>query len=121
MKWRPQTILCACSFCPPGPWQWLDPGAFVVKWKELPGLGLSQRLVVTETDCGKCAGKRDLLGSEWEGLGVFPVSERCHSVQNSTQGMGKVFASQPVPLLLCTFVYFSLWKAMSVLLQLLQR
>lgn len=80
----------------------------MVKWKELTGLGLSQRFVVTEIGSGKCAGKRFLLGSELEGLGVSPVAEGCHSVQDSTQGMDKVFASQPVSLLLCTFVYFSL-------------
>lgn len=85
-------------------------------------LACPRGLLLTEVDCGKCGGKRHLLGSEWEGMGVSPVSEGIgHSVQNSTQGMGKVFASRPVPLLLCTFVYFSLWTAISVLVQLLQR
>lgn len=64
-------------------------------------------------------GKRHLLGSEWEGLGMSPVS-----AQNSTQEMGKGLSSQPVPLLLCTLVIspsgLSLCYCRDKILQILQ-
>lgn len=133
VKWRPShhhVCLCFLSswgVLAAGSWCFYGCSVFcsyTSAWCETAGaarFGLPPWLLVTEVGCGKCEGKIHVLGAGCENVQLSHVSGGTgHSVQNSTQGRGKVFSFQLV-LLLCTFVYSSLWPVIFMLMQLLQR